>query len=221
YRRRRPSSRLTATAHIRAVTSGRPGACTPCPDAPRCRVRRSSANSPVTGQRVPDTVSSMPRPASKESAVADIVWFTDAESTDNSVTGGKGANLGVLAQAGFEVPPGFAITTSAYTTFLVESGLDRQIAAALDGLDYGDLATVEDVTSGIRALIAGAQVPGALGAAIAAAHGELGAEYVAVRSSGAAEDLADASFAGLHDTYLDVQGADDTVDAVKRCWASL
>jgi len=153
--------------------------------------------------------------------VADIVWFTDAESTDNSVTGGKGANLGVLAQAGFEVPPGFAITTSAYTTFLVESGLDRQIAAALDGLDYGDLETVEDVTSGIRALIEGAQVPGALGAAIAAAHGELGAEYVAVRSSGAAEDLADASFAGLHDTYLDVQGADDTVDAVKRCWASL
>lgn len=153
--------------------------------------------------------------------MVDIVWFADEGASDKSLTGGKGANLGLLTQAGFDVPPGFTVTTSAYVTFLADTGLDQKIAAVLDGLDYGVATDVDAATSEIRALIEDSDVPASLGTAITAAHGQLGAEYVAVRSSGAAEDLADASFAGLHDTYLDVQGAEDTVDAVKRCWASL
>lgn len=158
---------------------------------------------------------------STNSAKSPVLWFDDAEAIQKTVTGGKGANLAILAQGGFNVPPGFVLPTHAYGDFLEQSGVAVKIRAELENLDYDDMAAVEGVTQKIRALILGVEMPKSIAGKIAPAYDRLNAQYVAVRSSGAAEDLEDASFAGLHDTYLDISGVDEVVDAIKRCWASL
>jgi pyruvate,water dikinase len=116
--------------------------------------------------------------------------------------GGKAANLGELIGAGFPVPPGFAVTTTAY----------RCVAETLDLSDPGRA----------REALAGTELPADVAGAVRAAYATLGADTpVAVRSSATAEDLPWASFAGQQDTYLNVVGADAVLDAVRRCWASL
>lgn len=130
---------------------------------------------------------------------------------DIALVGGKAANLGELVLAGLPVPPGFVVTTDAYREVITAHGLAAEIQ---DRAARGDGA-------GIRALIEAAVVPEALREELAAAYGELGSPPVAVRSSATAEDLAEASFAGQQDTYLNVRGLDALVDAVRRCWASL
>ena len=130
---------------------------------------------------------------------------------DIAVVGGKAANLGELVRAGLPVPPGFVVTTDAYREVVVANGLTEAI---LDRAASGDGA-------GIRALIEAAAVPASLRDELAVAYADLGSPPVAVRSSATAEDLAEASFAGQQDTYLNVRGLDALVDAVRRCWASL
>jgi len=148
--------------------------------------------------------------------------FTDPGSDTKALVGGKGANLGLCAQQGFPVPPGFTVTTDGYATFLAETGLLRTIEDCLDGADYTDAPDLERRTAAIRDAIVATPLPAALAAEIGAGYTELGAEpLVAVRSSGTAEDLAEASFAGLHDTYLHIRGQAQVVDAVRQCWASL
>ncbi|MCA1841841.1 MAG: hypothetical protein LC792_01370, partial [Actinobacteria bacterium] len=154
--------------------------------------------------------------------MAPILRFDDEQSGTHRLVGGKGANLGLLARAGFPVPSGFSVTTDAYTEFLRAGNLEEKIEALAGDIKYDDPDQLEKVTSEIRDLIVRADLPKNLGLEIAAAYKELGDQpYVAVRSSGTAEDLAEASFAGLHDTYLDIKGADALLDAVKRCWASV
>jgi len=128
---------------------------------------------------------------------------------DLPAVGGKAANLGELIRAGFDVPPGFCITTEAYRRAVrgsaVESGTITDAAAA-------------------RTAVLAAAFPDEVAAAVRDAYTRLspgGAATVAVRSSATAEDLPGASFAGQQDTYLDVTGIDDVLDAVHRCWASL
>jgi rifampicin phosphotransferase len=154
---------------------------------------------------------------------SNVVKLDRPEACAHALVGGKGANLGRLAQAGYPVPPAFTITTEAYATFLEGSGLRSKVGELLEGIDYDEIESLETATAQIRGLLEGTEVPPELGEEIARAYGELAAEhpYVAVRSSGTAEDLAGTSFAGLHDTYLDVRGADAVIDATKRCWASL
>jgi phosphohistidine swiveling domain-containing protein len=149
--------------------------------------------------------------------------FTDELAINHELVGGKGANLGRLTAAGFTVPTGFTISTDAYSTFLRGGGLDIQIGGLLDGIDYGDADQVESVAAAIRALIVAADVPEDVLSAVSAAYASFGDERqpVAVRSSGTAEDLAEASFAGMHDTYLDIRGIEGVLDGVRRCWASL
>jgi phosphoenolpyruvate synthase/pyruvate phosphate dikinase len=130
---------------------------------------------------------------------------------DPAVAGGKGANLGELVRGGFAVPDGFVVSTAAYAAAVVAGGLDVVIA---EGLEAGDDAA-------IRAAFENIAVPDGPAAAITTAYADLGAGPVAVRSSATAEDLPGASFAGQHDTYLDVVGADAVLDAVRRCWGSL
>ncbi len=120
-----------------------------------------------------------------------------------ALVGGKGAGLGALIDAGFPVPAGFVVTTAAYRDFLDVTGLAGLPAAEL------------------RERIPREPVPERIAAAVLAAHAELGGPAVAVRSSGTAEDLADASFAGQHDTYLGVDGGQALLAAVRDCWASL
>ena len=136
----------------------------------------------------------------------------DLSSTDLAVAGGKGANLGELLRAGFPVPDGFVVTTAAYDAFVAAGDLD----AHLDRLSPGP-----DAETAIAALFASADLPPEIAAAITTAYGELGGGPVAVRSSATAEDLPDASFAGQQDTYLNIDGAEAVLDAVRRCWASL
>ena len=151
-----------------------------------------------------------------------IVDFNASEALDLSIVGGKGANLGRLTQARFEVPPGFVVTTDAYSAFLTETGLAAKLPGVLDALRYDDQELLEAATARLREAIVEASVPDQIATAIARAYEALGASrHVAVRSSGTAEDLEGASFAGMHDTYLDIQSSATVVDAVKRCWASL
>ena len=154
--------------------------------------------------------------------MTEILWFADNDSEDINLVGGKGANLARLARAGFPVPGGFTITTGAYRTFLAGSGLADQIKQIVSGIDYADPDKLEAATARIRDLICATDLPPELTGPIRAAYELLGSDsYVAVRSSGAAEDLEGASFAGLHDTYLDIRGHEGLLDAVRRCWASL
>ena len=108
------------------------------------------------------------------------------------------------------MPDGFVITTAAYRAFLASN------AIIVEDVPRSD-ADLEQ----LRTRIADAQIPHDLSAQILAAYDRLGAPAVAVRSSGTAEDLEGASFAGQHDTFLDVSGAEALLTAVRACWASL
>ena len=121
--------------------------------------------------------------------------------------GGKGASLARLAAAGFPVPEGFVVSTASYRRFVDDHGLQGMLA-------NGDSAE-------IAAAFADHRVPDEIAAEIIGAYRELGSPPVAVRSSATAEDLADASFAGQQDSFLNVSGDAEVVDAVRRCWASL
>ncbi|MFV0254291.1 MAG: PEP/pyruvate-binding domain-containing protein [Beutenbergiaceae bacterium] len=125
-----------------------------------------------------------------------ILQLTDPEVRDLARAGGKGANLGELVAAGFEVPAGFVVTTAAY-----------QLAVA--GLTAPDQASVAAVA-----------IPDAVAQQIRAGYQALGGQ-VAVRSSATAEDLPGAAFAGQQDTFLAVTGTEEVLDAVRRCWSSL
>lgn len=135
--------------------------------------------------------------------------------------GGKCASLGEMTQAGVAVPPGFAVTTEAYQEMLDHHALWQDFAPVLDALVANDIAATEKATATIRAAIKATPMPPAVESAIREAYAEMGAGPVAVRSSATAEDLPDASFAGQQDTYLWITGADDVVEKVRDCWASL
>jgi len=153
----------------------------------------------------------------RKEPVADSFFIAPFEQLgrgDLALAGGKGANLGELVNAGFPVPRGFAVTTDAYDLVLKESGLGRTISAALE----------EGPTAGatIREAFLAAGVPPEIEQEIVEAYRDLlGAGAVAVRSSATAEDLPEAAFAGQQDTFLNVIGEQELLDAVKRCWASL
>ena len=141
---------------------------------------------------------------------------------ERAAVGGKGAGLARLAAAGVPVPAAFAVTTAAYADLLAEGDLGSEIERLAARTDHGDAAQVTEVTDRIRSRILGAPVPEVAEKEIRRAYAELGDDaFVAVRSSGTAEDMGEASFAGLYDSYLDVRGADAVVDAVRHCWASL
>lgn len=138
---------------------------------------------------------------------------------DIAVAGGKGAALGELAREGFPVPPGFIITTNAYLSFLAET----KVGIELDSLLSGMSGAPDGGASGaaIRTLFAEAEMPVPLRQEILDAYANLGGGAVAVRSSATAEDLPGAAFAGQQDTYLNVIGEEDVIQAVSSCWASL
>ncbi|MGH4024246.1 MAG: PEP/pyruvate-binding domain-containing protein [Pseudonocardiaceae bacterium] len=134
--------------------------------------------------------------------------------------GGKAANLGELIGAGFAVPTGFCVTTSAYQQVAAGSRIEE----ALEGRTALDapVGEVGGPAERARAAILAAPVPAAVAAAVVGAYRALGDDVpVAVRSSATAEDLPSASFAGQQDTYLNIVGAEAVLDAVRRCWASL
>ncbi|MCE2529879.1 MAG: phosphoenolpyruvate synthase [Acidimicrobiia bacterium] len=158
-----------------------------------------------------------------------IRWFADVSLRDIPLVGGKNASLGEmysnLGSLGVVVPNGFATTVDAFRLFMTESGLQGRVDRRLREVGTGNPVALRDAGEDIRRWMAGAPVPERLVDEIGAAYESLGAEpggsVVAVRSSATAEDLPDASFAGLQDTYLGVQGADRVVRAVRDVFASL
>jgi pyruvate,water dikinase len=154
-----------------------------------------------------------------------VVWLEEVGKEDVSTVGGKGASLGEMINLGIPVPGGFAVTAQVFRDFINRSGIARDLFDALkiDVNDQSQLLRAEEVA---KRLIMDAQVPDDLEQAIKSRYQELcereGEEvFVAVRSSATAEDLPDASFAGQQETYLNMRGAEEVFDAVKRCWASL
>ncbi len=164
-----------------------------------------------------------------------VVHLKDA--ADAAAVGGKAAALGELTRAGVMVPPGFAITTEAFAAAMTAIDADGALRAGIEALPAGGAAEAARVAAGFRALVTGAPLPAEVAAAIRAGYAALagpvqpgtagqpgtggGPPDVAVRSSATVEDSAEASFAGLQDTYLGVSGADAVLDHVRRCWASL
>ena len=151
-----------------------------------------------------------------------LVMALDDPGAVPGVAGGKGASLARLARAGFRVPPGFHVTTSAYLDFIGRGSLREPVLAAISAVDVSDAATFDAAAARIGELFAGQPVPTPTAAAIAGAYASLGDDVpVAVRSSATVEDLPGMSAAGQHDTYLNVRGEAAVLDAVRRCWASL
>ena len=158
-----------------------------------------------------------------------VRWFADLANTDVPSVGGKNASLGEmvreLGDAGVRVPDGFATTATAYRAFLAANDLEEGIRDELSALQTG--TPLAAVGERIRASIRAARLPDDLVDAVTAAYRELSGRYdtdradVAVRSSATAEDLPDASFAGQQETFLNVRGAHEVLDAVRACFASL
>ncbi|MEY3960884.1 MAG: hypothetical protein RIR14_1538 [Pseudomonadota bacterium] len=148
--------------------------------------------------------------------------FSRISHADFARVGGKCASLGEMTQAGVAVPPGFAVTTDAYVAMLDHHGMRAEIERHLAGVDPFDLDQVDRAAQAIRIRIRSHKLPPKVEAEIRAAYAAMGDDMaVAVRSSATAEDLPDASFAGQQDTYLWVRGADQVVEKVRDCWASL
>ncbi len=150
-----------------------------------------------------------------------IVWFQEVGKDDGALVGGKGANLGEMTQAQIPVPPGFIVTSPTYFRFLDASGLRPLIERALAGLDVHNNDALQQASRQIKQLIVDAPVPEEVAGEIKAAYRQLGRGAVAVRSSATAEDLPSASFAGQQSTFLNIEGEDNVVEAVRACWASL
>jgi pyruvate,water dikinase len=143
-------------------------------------------------------------------------------AADRAVAGGKGASLGELHRAGLPVPPGFVVTVSAFRRAIPAADPGGGIEAEIAAVPPGDTGAIGRATAAIRARIVAAALPPDVATAITAAYAALGADVpVAVRSSAVGEDAAEASFAGLQDTYLWVRGGAAVLDHVRRCWASL
>ena len=154
-----------------------------------------------------------------------------SDARDPAVVGGKGASLGELTRAGVAVPPGFVVTVDAFAAALAAIDRSGALRAGLSALDPADLAGIAAAAARMRALVAAAELPDDVYAAIADGYAQLGTgggageiligADVAVRSSATVEDSAEASFAGLQDTYLGVSGIPSVHEHVSRCWASL
>ncbi len=159
-----------------------------------------------------------------------IRWFSELGVEDVPIVGGKNASLGEmyreLGRAGVRVPNGFAVTADAYRYVLDRSDAWPGLHEALDGLDVNDVDDLAKRAQTAREIVYGATLPQDLEKEILEAYSKLKKEYgadltVAVRSSATAEDLPNASFAGQHETYLNISGEAQLIDSVSRCFASL
>ncbi len=159
-----------------------------------------------------------------------IKWFNEITINDIQLVGGKNASLGEMYQnltdKGVNIPDGFAVTAEAYKFFIKSNNLSEPLKKLLLDLDKSDVNQLKSVGEKIRNMILKAPLPQELIEAIVKAYSEMENKYgkdvdVAVRSSATAEDLPDASFAGQQETYLNIRGAKNVVNAVKKCFASL
>ena len=154
-----------------------------------------------------------------------VVWLKDVDKSDSHYVGGKNANLGEMIGAGFPVPEGFAITSTAYYKFLKENLLDEKIKHLLGTVNYDDTDSITQVSVHIKKLIKNAPIPDEIVKEIFSIYQKMtvkyDAAYVAIRSSATSEDSKTASFAGQQETYLNIKGEAAVIDTVRLAWASL
>ncbi|MCX6989688.1 MAG: phosphoenolpyruvate synthase [Chlamydiae bacterium] len=160
-----------------------------------------------------------------------ILWFDQIGIEDIALVGGKNASLGEmygrLKKKKVPIPDGFAITSSAYKYVLEKKGALAELKATLHGLDPSDAQALEKAGQKARDILLHCDLPADLQEAIISAYHKLSVKYqmknadVAVRSSATAEDLPTASFAGQQETFLNISGEKELLNACKRCFASL
>jgi pyruvate,water dikinase len=154
-----------------------------------------------------------------------IGWFADIGLQDRPHVGGKGGSLGELQRAGIAVPPGFVVKTSAFERFIQALERKAPLRSLVESLRGANLSAAAACCAQVRARVEAEELPPDVLDEISAAHtalcGSDGQTPVAVRSSATTEDAADASFAGLQDTYLWVTSLSQTLQRVRSCWASL
>ncbi|HPH34626.1 MAG TPA: phosphoenolpyruvate synthase [Methanoregulaceae archaeon] len=153
----------------------------------------------------------------------DILWLEEIRKEDIAAVGGKGASLGEMSSIGLPVPGGFVVTSRAFRHFLIETGIEQPLFSHLENLNVDDNNALEQASKKARALVMKAKMPASLKDRIRESYQKLngGGMVVAVRSSATAEDLPDASFAGQQETFLNIKGEKNLLDAVQKCWASL
>jgi len=160
-----------------------------------------------------------------------LLWFEDIGLKDISRVGGKNASLGEmithLSRLGISVPEGFAITTKAFRQFVEHAGLEEKIKEILKGIDPDDPSSVAERGRKVRQLFLESEFPDGLRREVEYGYWQLGKKLnmmnpsVAVRSSATSEDLDGASFAGQHETILNVRGEAAVLKAIRQCFASL
>ncbi|GHB03011.1 phosphoenolpyruvate synthase [Shewanella indica] len=158
-----------------------------------------------------------------------VLWYQELGMGDVNKVGGKNASLGEmisnLANAGVQVPGGFATTSHAFNEFLEQSGVNQKIYDILDTLDVDDVNALAKVGAQIRQWVIETPFQPELEQAIREAYEKLASETqdasFAVRSSATAEDMPDASFAGQQETFLNVKGFEAVLVAIKHVFASL
>ncbi|MDP2812466.1 MAG: phosphoenolpyruvate synthase [bacterium] len=160
-----------------------------------------------------------------------VLWFKEIGIKDVPSVGGKNASLGEmyskLTKKGVPIPNGFAVTADAYDYFIESTGLKKEIRTILKDLNTHSIQNLQAKGKAVREAILKAEFPKDLKEKIITEYNKLSKEFgvkqvdVAVRSSATAEDLPDASFAGQQDTYLNIEGPEELLDACRRCVSSL
>ena len=156
-------------------------------------------------------------------AVGYVLGFHEIDQSQVAIVGGKGAHLGELSRIdGIRVPAGFCVTTAAFRTIMAEAPSIDDRLDRLSRVEPDDRESIRTLSAEIRRILEATAIADDLASAITDALARLGEQAAyAVRSSATAEDLPAASFAGQHDTYLNVAGSEAVLEHVSRCWASL
>ncbi len=156
-----------------------------------------------------------------------ILNFESLDKSSLPLVGGKNASLGEMIKAGIGVPPGFAVTTDSYLSFITQTGIKDKIFNILSHMPHDDVDSLNRASAEIQELINSVSITDEIRMAIGEGYSPLCEKCsvknvpAAVRSSATAEDLPTASFAGQQDTYLWVVGTDKIINSVQKCWASL
>jgi pyruvate,water dikinase len=161
-----------------------------------------------------------------EKSEKNILWLNEISMQDVPLVGGKNASLGEmyvnLSSEGVNLPNGFALTSSFYWKFIKANGLDKILENTFKGLNPENIKSIQETGKKSRTAIAKGVFPEDLKKEVLGAYGKLEEIYgknpdVAVRTSGVAEDMPNASFAGQFETYLNIRGGEALLDATRKC----
>ena len=151
-----------------------------------------------------------------------VAWFDVIPDEELALSaGGKGASLCRMFRAGLNVPEGFIVKAETFSNFMTRTGLRDKVLAMIDEINIDVTSELIEKSENIRNLIIETDMPDDIAAELKEYYKPFDNGPVAVRSSGTAEDLDDASFAGQQETFLFVIGEEDLLKYVKECWASL